>query len=145
MIQTLDNTVKNDYNNDNRYYLEVVMRYSRQRELILNLVKSSCEHPTAEDVYEQAKRIEPSLSLGTVYRNLKNLADGGVVTTLETMDKRVHYDGNLQSHRHFICKKCGKIVDLFVSAEIPKELSDMGLTVEDEKCIYYGICGDCMK
>ena len=121
------------------------MRYSRQRELILNIVKSSYSHPTAEEVYDRAQRVEPALSLGTVYRNLKCLAETGAVTTLETMDRKVHYDGHLESHRHFICKKCGKIVDLFMQTEIPQALSDMGLTVEDEKCIYYGVCNDCIK
>lgn len=121
------------------------MRYSRQRELVLNLVKASFSHPTAEEVYEQAKAVEPSISLGTVYRNLKCLAENGDLVTLETMDKKLHYDGHVDSHRHFICKKCGKIVDLYVKSEIPEELSDASFVVEDEKCIYYGVCSDCLK
>lgn len=119
------------------------MRYSKQRELITEIIKGRKDHPTADMIYNSARELEPNISLGTVYRNLKLLADEGVIITLETEDKRLHYDGDISRHSHFICNKCGRIVDLFRPAETPVELKDAGLTVTDEKCVYYGFCNCC--
>ena len=96
-------------------------------------------------IYESARELEPNISLGTVYRNLKLLADEGEIITLETEDKRLHYDGDLSRHSHFICSDCGKIIDLFRPAKTPSELKEMGLSVKSEKCVYYGLCTDCNK
>ena len=121
------------------------MRYSRQRELIANMLKNRKDHPTADMIYASAREIEPNISLGTVYRNLKQLSEEGTILTLETQDKKIHYDGNVSRHSHFLCDKCGKIIDLFQPAETPKELNQLGLVVSSEKCVYYGICPDCQK
>ncbi len=119
------------------------MRYSRQRELITEIIKGRKDHPTADMIYESARELEPNISLGTVYRNLKLLSDEQVIITLETVDKKLHYDGDISRHSHFICENCGKIIDLFKPAETPRELKKMGLKVSGEKCIYYGQCNDC--
>ncbi len=119
------------------------MRYSRQRELIKDILKGRCDHPTADMVYASAREIAPDISLGTVYRNLKLLADEGLILTLETEDKRLHYDGDTSRHSHFICNECGKIIDLFKPIETPAELKEAGLMVTEEKCIYYGYCKEC--
>ena len=121
------------------------MRYSRQRELITEIIKGRTDHPTADMIYNTAREIEPNISLGTIYRNLKLLSDEKVIITLETEDKRLHYDGDLSRHSHFICEKCGKIIDLFEPAEKPKELQKLGLTVSGEKCVYYGRCSSCQS
>ena len=121
------------------------MRYSRQRELITDILKCRCDHPTADMIYQSARDIEPNISLGTVYRNLKLLADEGEIITLETEDKRLHYDGDTSKHSHFICKDCGRIIDLFYPVETPKELLSAGLMVVEEKCVYYGYCNDCRE
>lgn len=118
-------------------------RYSKQRELIYNVIKGRCDHPTADMIYNTCREIEPSISLGTVYRNLKLLSDGGEIVTLETVDKRLHYDGDVSRHSHFICEKCGKIIDLFKPANLPEETEELNLTITGEKCIYYGRCNKC--
>lgn len=120
-----------------------MMRYSKQRELIINIIKNRCDHPTADMIYNSAREMEPNISLGTVYRNLKLLADEGEIITLETVDKRLHYDGDLSNHSHFICEDCGKIVDLFKPSAIPSEIGELGLKLTGQKCIYYGKCEEC--
>ena len=119
------------------------MRYSRQRELITQIIKGRKDHPTADMIYDSAREVEPNISLGTVYRNLKQLGDDKAIITLETEDKRLHYDGDTSRHSHFICSRCGKILDLFKPAETPKELDELGVRVSGEKCIYYGYCTEC--
>ncbi len=121
------------------------MRYSHQRALIQDIIKGRKDHPTADDIYLSAREIEPTISLGTVYRNLKLLADENLILTLETKDKRVHYDGDTSNHSHFICNECGRIVDLFLEFTPPCELESAGHTVTSEKRFYYGTCKDCKK
>ena len=121
------------------------MRYSRQRELITEIIKGRKDHPTADMIYNTAREIEPNISLGTVYRNLKLLSDEKVIITLETEDKRLHYDGDLSKHSHFICEECGQIIDLFEPIDTPKEVKKLGLIVSGEKCIYYGHCRSCQS
>ena len=55
------------------------MRYSKQRELVMQTVQHLCDHPTAEEIYDAAVKECPGLSLGTVYRNLNSLVDAGRV------------------------------------------------------------------
>lgn len=121
------------------------MRHSQQRDVILSVLRASTAHPTAEQIYEAVREVLPNVSLGTVYRNIRQLADSGEILTLETEDTRIHYDGNTTPHRHFVCGACGRILDLFFSVEAPPELLDRGFLVESEKCIYYGTCPDCAK
>jgi len=88
------------------------MRYSKQREAILKIVQSNPVHPTADRVYEQAKKIVPNISLGTVYRNLNQLVEHNALNAIRH-GSVVHYDGNTSEHLHFICDICNKIYDLY--------------------------------
>ena len=117
------------------------MRFSHQRALVEKIMKSRYDHPTADIVYETAREIEPSISLGTVYRNLRTLTDEKKIETLETVDKKIHYDGNQKPHVHFICTDCGQITDVFCAERYPDELK--GFMVTESKCVYYGKCADC--
>ena len=85
-------------------------RYSRQREQIYQAVCGTPEHPTAEMVYEQLKPEMPRLSLGTVYRNLRQLVQEG---RLRQMDGPVvRFDSKTELHSHARCVSCGTVVDL---------------------------------
>lgn len=120
------------------------MRYSHQRELILDAVKSVKTHPTADMVYDSLHTKNPSLSLGTVYRNLNLLALNGYITPIYTGDNKVHYDGDITPHCHFVCKKCNKIIDIFITPQVPTEVLDKEeFKVEENKTIFYGHCRDC--
>ena len=121
------------------------MRYSHQRELIREIVKGRFDHPTADMIYESARQREPNVSLGTVYRNLKQLSEENCIDTLETIDKKIHYDGRTEPHIHFICTTCNDIFDFLLPLQIPKELSDSGFSVTSEKCVFYGVCDTCQK
>ena len=120
-----------------------VMRSSKQRDAVLNVLKSSCDHPTADVIYERVKEIIPNISLGTVYRNLGQLHDEGIITVVESSDKKVHYEGNLEDHIHFLCKKCDVITDVFCKPETPSVFNEMGYEVEKQKTVYYGLCKAC--
>ncbi len=121
------------------------MRKSRQRDAILGYVKGSVEHPTADMIYEAVKTEIPNISLGTVYRNLNQLVDEGFITVVETSDKKVHYEGNLNEHVHLLCKKCCNITDVFMKSLVPDVYSETGFRIESQKTVYYGICKECQN
>lgn len=119
-------------------------RYSRQRELIYQALMDTTEHPTAEMVYQWLKPENPSLSLGTVYRNLNLLANEGRITRMAFPVER--YDGNTKPHCHFRCDKCGGVYDL----DLPycRELDGKAdgaseHQIEGHELIFHGCCARC--
>lgn len=121
------------------------MRYSRQRNSVYEAVKGTNCHPSANWVYDVVKLNLPDISLGTVYRNLKELSESGEILTLETSLNSIHYDGDLSPHSHFICNECGSIFDLFETSNLSESLNKMGHRVEKEKSVFYGVCKDCIN
>ncbi len=119
------------------------MRSSRQRDTVLEVLRSSCDHPTADVIFERVREQIPNISLGTVYRNLGQLKDEGFITVVESSDTKVHYEGNLTEHIHFLCKSCHKITDVWCKSPVPAQLAEMGLQVESQKTVYYGLCKSC--
>jgi|TARA_B100001964_G_scaffold156195_1_gene171600 Fe2+ or Zn2+ uptake regulation protein len=87
------------------------MRFSRQREAIREIVYNTNSHPTADWIFHCAKKEIPNISLGTVYRNLKQLEDSGAVRTIYD-DNIVRYDWNTEPHDHLKCKVCDKLIDV---------------------------------
>ena len=87
------------------------MRYSKQRELVLQKVEQLCDHPTAEEIFGLAVRECPGLSLGTVYRNLNSLVDAGRVRRVSIPGKADRFDHTLGWHSHLYCNCCGRVVD----------------------------------
>lgn len=88
------------------------MNYSRQRNLILDIVKNTTSHPTAEWVYQEAKKELPSIGIATVYRNLNTLVELGEVRRLSSGDGQDRFDGMVDEHFHMKCSCCGGLVDL---------------------------------
>lgn len=124
------------------------MRNSKQRDAILEVLRSSFDHPTADVVHERVRAKIPDISLGTVYRNLKQLEESGFITVVEGSDSKVHYEGHLEQHFHFFCECCSRITDVFCEAVVPagiKELENKGFLIHSEKTVYYGICNDCRR
>ncbi len=84
------------------------MKYSRQRESILQYLRSATCHPTAEDIYHHIQTDNPNISLGTVYRNLTLLSDLGQIQKISTLDGPDRFDGNFLPHYHFVCREIGR-------------------------------------
>ena len=124
------------------------MNYSRQRELILDILKSNVVHPTAEYLYTILKEKEPNISLATLYRNLNQLAENGVIKKIDGLDTSSHYDHNTRAHYHFICDNCKRVFD--VSADVAPDIvekteAQTGFIVKSHDIIFNGICRDCLK
>lgn len=125
----------------------VIKRYSRQRELIYTALKNTDKHPTAETVYNWLKPENPALSLGTVYRNLNQLADEGEVLRLSFPVER--YDANTNPHAHLLCRICGNVYDM-MEIEYDSSLDEFaeyssGHSVERHDLLFTGICNQCRE
>lgn len=118
--------------------------YSRQREAILNVLRSTDTHPTAARVYEMVREQIPNISLGTVYRNLTALSEAGEILCIDVRDGQEHYDGDKSSHIHLRCKKCGAIEDIALKTDpLMIEVQKKGFIPETSVYVVYGICKNC--
>ena len=120
-------------------------RKSKQKEAILRVIRGTVSHPSAEWVYEQVKQEIPDISLGTVYRNIRLLKEGGHILGLETSTTG-RFDGNTKDHYHFRCDKCERIFD--VDVPVNKKLNDKvaertGFKVDSHRLEFHGLCKDC--
>lgn len=126
----------------------MALKYSKQREMIKDFLMTRRDHPTADVVYTNVRRQNPNISLGTVYRNLSLLADLGEIQRLRLGDGTDHFDADTSPHYHFICTKCGQVIDLKMeSIEGIRELAgaDFAGTIDGHVTYFYGTCGDCTK
>ena len=118
--------------------------YSKQREAILEVLRCTDTHPTANWIYEQVREIIPNISLGTVYRNLSELSRNGDILSLSVGDGFEHFDYDTSPHAHLHCKACGCIVDAKLENDPLAKLSKkMGFTPETTIYVAYGICQNC--
>lgn len=126
-----------------------MQKYSRQREVIMNCLKSRYDHPSANMVYDSVREEIPNISLGTVYRNLTRLAEDGVIQRIAINNSADRFDWNGNSHYHFRCECCDNVTDLDFK---PDSQDTILSTVEGEvpqvnsyQLIFSGICCDCLK
>lgn len=118
--------------------------YSRKRQAIYDLMCSTDRHPTAEWIYNELKLDYPDLSLGTVYRNIKLLESKGMINSVTVVNGCERYDAFTDPHSHFVCRVCGKIIDVFINFNtFPAVKINGARKIESQSLIYYGICEDC--
>ena len=125
------------------------LKYSRQREAIMNFLMTRKDHPTADVVYSSVRNEFPTITLGTVYRNLTLLADLGEIARLRLGDGIDHFDADTSPHYHFICKDCGRVIDLKMNAleEVDKFNGTYldGNRITGHITYFYGSCDECCK
>jgi len=121
-------------------------KYSRQREAIKNNILHRTDHPTADMVFSDIRRIYPNISLGTVYRNLALLCDHGEIRKICTGDGIQHFDRDVSLHDHFVCRHCGCVADMqLIDAFDLKEYVSTHFDGIIDSCqvMFYGICREC--
>lgn len=125
-----------------------MVKYSRQREGILKNLQSRRDHPTADMVYESVRREYPSLSLGTVYRNLSLLAEQGQILKITTGIGPDHFDGYTAPHYHFVCRCCGDVLDLDYQPEsdlLAAASEAFSGSMEGYELQFFGRCETCLS
>jgi Fur family transcriptional regulator, peroxide stress response regulator len=126
------------------------LRLTGPRRLVLEVVRGTDSHPTAERVHEMVRRRLPRVSLGTVYRNLRLLVAQGLVNELPGPHAR--FDGNVSDHHHFTCLGCGRIADVAGAMTEPhsralclRVAAQSGLSVSHHRIDFYGRCPECRE
>ena len=121
-------------------------RLTNQKQIILDYLRSTKSHPTAEDVFLKVRKRLPHISLGTVYRNLNQFVRKNTIRELSGETKR--FDADISIHHHFVCKKCHRVIDLsdiVISKKYLKEkFKEIG-EVTDYELFVYGVCEECKK
>jgi len=122
------------------------VRMTRQRSLILQILRTSESHPTADALYESVRRHIPRISLATVYRNLDLLVASGQAKRVRMDDGPARFDGHVEPHHHVRCVQCGRIAD--APAEVCRvrtsELQEStGYDLLDCHVEICGLCPDC--
>jgi Fur family peroxide stress response transcriptional regulator len=122
-------------------------KYSRQRDAILEVIRSTASHPGALWVYERLKPRLPGLSLGTVYRNITFFRKEGLVVSLGVVNGEERFDGDAAPHPHVVCRCCGRVADLpcAEASGIPevKTEGNPGFIIDYRRTVYYGLCSRC--
>lgn len=124
------------------------MRYSHQRERIYRSVAESDQHPTANMVYDALKAEMPKLSLGTVYRNLNQLADAGRLKKIPLADGSCRFDKTTTAHSHIVCEECGRVADVALPSFQPLAESveqQTAYLLRSYDVVLRGVCKECSQ
>lgn len=128
--------------------MEPKAKYFKKREAILDCLRSTTTHPSAEMVYGMLQQEHPDISLATVYRNLKHFQQQGLITGIATVRGTERFDARTDPHVHFICECCDAVLDLD-AIPIPMLSSAVeeksGCQVHDCRLIFTGVCPNCGK
>ena len=126
------------------------LRLTGPRRVVLDVVRSTESHPTAEGIHQMVRRRLPRVSLGTVYRNLRLLVAEGLVKELPGPHAR--FDGNVTEHHHFTCLVCGRISDVQGPATEPhsralcgRVAAQGGFSVTHHRIEFFGRCPECQR
>ena len=123
-----------------------ITKSSKQRFAIMDVLRNTKCHPTAEWVYEEVRKKIPNISLGTVYRNLSKLSDDKSIVKLNIGTSSEHFDGNTIPHYHVSCVECGKIFDI---EELPEFNMNKWASekfngeIIEHRTVFTGICSEC--
>ena len=120
-------------------------RFSKQRELVLRTVKANLIHPTALEIYGMTRAVDPTISMGTVYRNLNLLAEQGKILRIKVPGGADRYDGTIEPHNHAVCTKCGMVMDYSYSFDdLSSQLEKSGFKCEELNITVRGTCKNCL-
>jgi len=121
---------------------------TKQRQVILEELRSVTSHPTADDMYDMVRRRLPNVSLGTVYRNLEILAESGIVQKIDIGGTKKRFDGNVAAHYHLRCAGCGRVDDIHLDTGIDLEAMAAALTdytILRHRLEFIGLCPSCAQ
>lgn len=117
-----------------------------QRLAILKFLDGNTSHPTAEDIYAEIKKRNPTVSFATVYNTLQALRDRGELMEVTIDPERKHFDPNAAPHHHIMCTVCRRVEDVFVdyseALTLPENISK-NFAISGNHVDFYGVCRKC--
>ena len=135
---------------DTQYLIDLLrgkgLKVTSQRLAIFNFILSRKDHPTAEQIYQKLRIEYPTISLGTIYKNLHLLEELGLIQELGFNEGSIRYDPDMEAHINMVCSKCGKISD-YISEHVKKlwntVISDLKIKPSGQRIDIYYECEDC--
>ena len=127
--------------------MEPATKQFRKRNAILECLRSTDQHPSAETVHEMLKAEHPDISLATVYRNLALFKKQGLIQSIGTINGIERFDANTDPHVHFVCTGCDAVLD-FPQVEVPSSLGtdaekQTGCQINGCQLTFTGLCQNC--
>ena len=130
-------------------YLKILkeknIKITPQRLIVLKYLGEHCTHPTTDKIYSDLKTNNPSLSKTTVYNTLEILEKNDIIQSLTISGSEHRYDFKQGMHHHFLCKNCGRIVDIDIECPNLGKILESGHKVEEVHGYFKGICENCIK
>jgi Fe2+ or Zn2+ uptake regulation protein len=122
------------------------MGLTRQREVVLQVIRDNSGHLTANEVFDHARGLLPTISFATVYNSLRYLKDAGHIAEIQFGNGASRFDRMTSRHDHAICTRCGTLTD--IEMEHPEELVNRAAEIshykpESLEFTLRGICPDC--
>ena len=128
--------------------MSVDLRLTPQRRAVLDVLRASHDHPTAQEVFERVRRTSPGIGAATVYRALNMLVESGQALELALGDAAARYDANTARHDHVVCTRCGAAADVVpgLPPRLAREVAAVsGFTVTGHDLKFTGLCPQCTK
>ena len=123
------------------------LAFTFQRQVIYEAVVDSREHPTPELIYEQVRQRIPSISLGTIYKNVKTFLDSGVLKEVTLHHGSLRLESNMTPHHHLVCSSCKAIFDIketaVESVRLPTSELPTGFAIQQCRVEFVGVCKSC--
>ena len=121
---------------------------TKQREVVLQVIRDEDEHLTANEVFDKAKRLLPGISFATVYNSLRYLKEAKHIVEISFGNGASRFDSLTSRHDHAICTNCGKLVDMEI--ELPAEIVELAtkfskFKLESIELTLRGLCPECSK
>lgn len=128
--------------------MNMLIRMTHQREIILQELKASGLHLTADELYDRVKKLLPRVSLATVYRNLEILSQAGMIAKREVSGRQKRFDAEVSDHDHIYCIQCHRLDNLDLDREEIGRLPTAqvkGYTVLGYRLEFVGVCRECRE
>ena len=123
------------------------LRLTPQRDVLLHALSETTGHPTADDLVKKVRKVLPTVSHATVYRNVQELVRAGLIGTLARSGGAVQFEINPDYHHHFICQRCGQVWDVYldqVAVTLDHKRSPLnGFRIDRRDVQLRGVCARC--
>ena len=106
---------------------------TRQRAVVLEVIRSDKCHHTADEIFKLAKELLPGISRGTVYNNLKALEEEKIIRRISGDGGADRYDSAFKPHGHIICTECGRVWDFAIEGFDSTLASAIGMEVDSSR------------
>lgn len=119
---------------------------THQRKVIFDAIVASPGHYSPEQIYAAVRRRIPSISLATVYKNLRLFVEQGLVREVTPHGPMLRVDGNLDPHHHLVCTRCKSVLDIegdFVDFKRLARQAPSGFDLKQPLIEVFGLCPGC--